>query len=83
VTQYGNSEHATAIRHVFAGQVARRETGIPFETSLRALESMAPENTGRPRHRAITIASRSMLALRTSRDTARQSARNNARGKHG
>jgi hypothetical protein len=77
--RYDNEQHANAVDKIYQAQVDRRDSATALEPSLRAIESMAPENTGRRRHRAMTIAMRTRLAIREGRAEARQDAREHLR----
>jgi hypothetical protein len=80
MASYDNATHASAVDQIYQAQVDRRDSATGCEHSLRAIEAMAPENTGRPRHRAATIAMRTRLASRAARADARQDARETLRG---
>lgn len=68
MSTYSNADHAAAVARIDAAQT-KRDVGEP---DARAVESMAPENTGRPRHRAETIEARVRLAAQADRSIVRR-----------
>lgn len=88
MSNYTNEDHRAAVAEIFDAQARRFDAMVPalddgplaglvevvdvIEEDDRAVESMAPENTGRPRHRAQSVQTRADLAARADRSVVRR-----------
>lgn len=68
MSTYTDADHAAAVARIDHAQT-KRDVGEP---DARAVESMAPENTGRPRHRAQSIEARVLMAAQADRSVVRR-----------
>lgn len=71
---YTDDDHRRALTLLDTAQLARVDAGLDALTSDRALESMAPENTGNRSERVATILARARLAETAHRQARRLAA---------